>query len=527
MASAIANAEIDVAFVRPYVRPMLAIVDACDTLEAVKRLNPRQIIPAQFRLSPQNQAKLDTGEPSQESAWSCDRADLATAFGILESCPDPPALLLALHAQRLPVLCSICARAEGGDSGESTLSSFEALCIDAGYSVVWRYLNGNDALYLLTPAGRDASGVTSVGYRNPSDTVTVLQPKRPALLVAGFFGRSNCGDEAIFQVIYEQLSSQFEIIVSLDEHGATEGYWNLYPYDRCPRIHQGNLADPARSCVGMIVGGGGLPLGFVADQILAGRSAGIPIALAGTDFPTSRIHADKSAERAIREYLGFFDFIALRSAAAVEQACRVGQPVVHGADWALRLATDENEEVRHVANRALIVLREFPLSAVQFHYVGEITRLVETLRYLGLVPTLLPFCAEDDRFANSLGLDLTAPTERHWWNARRVKQLIASSGLIISVGRLHPMILAASTRTPVVQLCPPLAAGIDPRSFTKIAAMADEFDVDYLPTVENLTDHLKRELQRPSGAEALTAVQARLAGMTTQLRSLFAQRLHP
>lgn len=513
------SANVDaVEFVRQHIKPMLTIVDTCDTINALRQLNPKEIIAAEFGLS---NGRTDlTAKGSLQYADPSPQADLAAALGILECFPQPQALLSELHALDLPVLCSINLHSDNRNTAAMKLTSFESLVCEAGFSVVWRFMAKKAAIYLLAPVGRDSTAVTSVGFRSSADTVTVLQPKRPALLVAGFFGRSNCGDEALLQVIYEQFSPDFEIIVSLDEHGATEGYWNLYPYDRCQRIHQGNLADPARSASGMIVGGGGLPLGFVADQILAARSAGIPIAFVGTDFPVTRLHAGRSAEDASRDYLRLFDYVALRSLASVKKAKQLGHHVVHGADWALRLLTDEDASIRPVADRALVVLREFPLAAISFYYVEQITHLLESLRDTGFIPTMLPFCMEDDRFARALGLDLLAPTERHWWNARRVKQLISSSGLVISVGRLHPMIFAAGTKTPVIQLCPPLSENIDPHSFSKISEMSAELGVDYLPTVTAINDHIKLGHQKPCDAQALKAAQWRLGRMIGDLRNV-------
>jgi polysaccharide pyruvyl transferase WcaK-like protein len=392
-----------------------------------------------------------------------------------------------------------------------------------GLSIVWRYLHQDFAIHMLAPPHYDVTRVTIAGYRAAADLVTTLKSDRPALLVAGFFGRGNCGDEALLQAIYERLSADFEIVVSLDEHGAFPEYWNWYPYDRTRRIHQGNLSDPARSCSGMIVGGGGLPIGFVADQVFAARSAGLPVALAGTDFPIIN-RQSPFAERVSVDYLKSFDLVALRSATAVERAREAGVAAVHGADWALSLPTDESDAFQQLANRVLIVLREFPLEAVSFRYVEEITRLIGQLRAAGFAPTLLPFCPEDDRFATALGLDLLVPTERHWWNPRRVKQLIALSGLLISVGRLHPMIFAATTRTPVIQLCPPLADNMDPHAFGKISAMTKELDVDYLPSVDAVCEHVRLGRSRPSGQAALEVSQQRLEDMIDRLRRLFSPK---
>jgi hypothetical protein len=512
------DAEAAARFASQFIMPDLTILDAIGRPQVLAWLKPARIVPFDAELCSNKDAHVHPADMPENR-----EAQLAVAFGLPEWPSDLALPLQRLMACGLPILCSCRPQTKGGASDEQRFAAFEAFFAEERFSIAWRYVDKGSAIYLMLPPGCDMASVSTVGYRAAGDLVTVLKGQRPALLVAGFFGRGNCGDEALFQVIYEQFSPEFDIIVSLDEHGATEGYWNWYPYNLCRRIHQGNLADPARSCVGMIVGGGGLPVGFVADQVFAARSAGVPIALAGTDFPGGSIHHGKSTDVASLEYLKCFDVVALRSARAVERAARLGHPAAHGADWALRLLSDENEAVQRVTNRAFIVLREFPLSVITFKYVQEITRLISQLRATGFALTLLPFCAEDDRFATALGLDLIAPTERHWWNPRRVKQLIAMSGLVISVGRLHPTIFAASSRTAVLQLCPPLADDVDPGAFSKIAAMAQEFDLDYHPTVDSVCEHLRLGRIRPSGTAALASSQQRLDTMIGGLRTLFRQ----
>ncbi|WP_103119602.1 polysaccharide pyruvyl transferase family protein [Methylopila sp. Yamaguchi] len=450
-------------------------------------------------------------------------ADLITALGVFGSVRDDKGLLRRLAKARIPVLASTPAPRSGDNVGRSAaVAAFENAATAAGFDVFWRFFQADSALYLLVPKGMDGAAVSDVGYRSAADVVTLASPDdRPALLVAGFFGRGNCGDEALFQVIYEEFSRDYDVIVSLDEHGAAEGYWNWYPYERCKRIHQGNLADPARTARAMIVGGGGLPIGFVADQVIAARSAGIPIAFAGTDLPASRFHRGPAADAALQSYIRLFNVVALRSAAAVEQARLAKRQVTYGADWALRLVTDKATDVTTNERRALVTLREFPLQVVSYQYVREVERLIGELAANGYEPTLMPFCAEDDKFAADLGLDRLAPSERHWWNSRRVKQFIASSGLMISVGRLHPTIFAATTRTPVMQICPPLVEDQDPASFAKIAAMAAELDIDYVPDIDAAMAVISGGRARPSGKIALRDGQKRLETMISTIRRAF------
>jgi hypothetical protein len=73
---------------------------------------------------------------------------------------------------------------------------------------------------------------------------------------------------------------------------------------------------------------------------------------------------------------------------------------------------------------------------------------------------LLPFCPEDERFLDRLPSAARQQREIHWWNPRRMQREIAAADLVVSVGRLHPLVFAANVGTPAV-FVEPLAA--DPR----------------------------------------------------------------
>lgn len=40
---------------------------------------------------------------------------------------------------------------------------------------------------------------------------------KPQVVLSGFFGRGNCGDEALLQAQYEWLSPCYDIVISVDE----------------------------------------------------------------------------------------------------------------------------------------------------------------------------------------------------------------------------------------------------------------------------------------------------------------------
>ena len=277
---------------------------------------------------------------------------------------------------------------------------------------------------------------------------------RRTLMVAGFLGRGNCGDEAMFQVIYEHFAPQFDIIASVDQHGAYPGFWDWYPYNACRIVHQIDTAvlEHGRGVAGLIVGGGGLGFGFAANQVIAARCFGVPRAFAGTDLPKTAHLQTPVGLRTAADYLALFDYVGIRTGSGVERAQTLGLSVDHAADWALGLPHDGAEE-EQAAGDIAIVLREYPAAMVPAAYVGTVRGLLDGLTARGWRPFLLPFSPEDERFLAEHGVAELAPVRRCWWNARRMKQVIADAAGLISVGRLHPLIFAASTRTRVAALC--------------------------------------------------------------------------
>jgi len=318
--------------------------------------------------------------------------------------------------------------------------------------------------------------------------VTQPPPPRGTIVLSGFFGRGNCGDEAILQVQYERLSPLYDLVISVDQHGAHDGFWNWYPYDRCPIVHQGNLSCVAdENVVAVHVGGGGLPYGFNAAQVVHARSHGKPAFLTGVDAKPVRAPA---AAAALRGYLALFDFISVRSTGSRQTLLELAPHCHLGADWALGLPTDGPLPVTRT-DRVLITLREFPRELLSSAYCRGIADLVSRLadRYDQIA--LLPCCPEDERFLDWVPAVEHLPREVHWWNPRRVQREIASAAAVVSVGRLHPLIFAANVGTPAAYV-EPLPG--DPRwpQATKARQLCGEHGWPFFATVGDLLTHLEQ-----------------------------------
>ena len=332
-------------------------------------------------------------------------------------------------------------------------------------------------------------------------------PSRPRVVLSGFFGRGNCGDEALLQAQYERLSARYDVVVSVDERGACDGFWDRYPYDRCRIVHQANLgvlAEP--DVIGIHVGGGGLPHGFNAAQVVHARSLGKPAFITGVDCQA--IAAEGAA--AMAAYYGLFDLVSVRSAAAHEALAAVVSGCHRGVDWAVDLSPAGPEPVMRQPT-AILTLREFPVAWISRGYLGRVSRLVAALQRRWRRVKLLPFCPEDERFLDKVPPVARLERERHWWDPRRMQREIAAAEIVVSLGRLHPLVFAANVGTPTAFLEPLPDDARWPRS-GKAWQLAAEHGWPCFPDAEAFEDALGRgdgALSLPAGFAAGTRERGR------------------
>jgi polysaccharide pyruvyl transferase WcaK-like protein len=340
---------------------------------------------------------------------------------------------------------------------------------------------------------------------------------RPTLILSGFFGRGNCGDEALLQAQFEQFSTDYDIVVSVDERGAYDGFWNWYPYNHCRIVHQGNLGIVTEEQVaGLHVGGGGLPHGFNAAQVVRARSYDKPAFLTGVDAAAP---VSPRAAAAVADYLKLFDFVSLRSTGSFE-TMRNMRPDCHlGADWALALPTDGPRPVPRTGS-VVLTIREFPPELLSSAYLSSLERLIGGLQERYGKVVLLPFCPEDERFLDHLPSAEELHREIHWWNPRRVQREIAAAELVVSLGRFHPLVFAGNVEVPAV-FAEPLAG--DPRwpVCLKAKQLCQEHGWAYFADMNGLRDALADGFQ-PIACRFAPGYRERWREQVHQLENRFA-----
>ncbi|WP_398471778.1 polysaccharide pyruvyl transferase family protein, partial [Tardiphaga sp.] len=433
----------------------LRILDVgCGTMEVERSFAPSTYYPADVVARDERTSVFDLNQ-DQIPRSLLNLVDIVTMLGVIEYIDELDSHLRSIASSGTRLLvsynskerCEHVDRASNGWVNDFTTDQLVSKLQACGFNIrSFAVYDQQQVIILAAPV--ECAKPENVPAIASATQTSVLS--RKSIVLIGFFGRGNCGDEAILQCVYESFRSQFDVIISVDEHGAYIGFWDWYPYNEARIVHQTNIAEILNNpnIVAVLVGGGGLRVGFGANQVLAARYAARKTAIAGVDlwYPLPGHSSD-----ATHSYASLFDFVSIRHSPASETH-QTALDVHHGGDWTFRLPRDTAVDLVADPSRVLITLREYPIEQVPWDYIIEIRRIVEAVRLRDLLPAFLPFSPEDERFLMQMGLEHLAPVERHWWNPRRAKQLIASSGAMLSVGRLHPLIFAADVETPVAAI---------------------------------------------------------------------------
>jgi polysaccharide pyruvyl transferase WcaK-like protein len=263
-----------------------------------------------------------------------------------------------------------------------------------------------------------------------------------------------------------------------------------------------------------------LSLGFAAGHVMIARARDIPVALAGVDaWPVPFPESNKF--RLLQLWYGLFTRVIVRTRRSADDVRVYGHEVVHGGDWALRLQLDSAPDVTDDPRRALVVLREDAPENLGEGFAAWTDALLADIAGAGYRPVILPFSPEDERFADELGLAERFEVERAWWNARRLKQVIGASGLLVTAGRLHPMIFGAPTGCAIASVRMPHWSGPRAGSMVKLNDMAQELGIASFDTREAFAAALHAGEISCADEEKLATSMGRVERTIAMLHRLF------
>jgi hypothetical protein len=271
---------------------------------------------------------------------------------------------------------------------------------------------------------------------------------KPAVVLLGFFARGNAGDEAFLHVQYELLKDQYRVILPIEHKNAVPGFETWYPYNECEIINYDEVQRLYAADVAAVhIGGGSLPFGFSGQFLLTAFDAKKRTLITGVDASVKPKVAQNHIRFDIYNRLDFFSVRTVKSLAILRQN---GIAVHHGADWALGLQAVEPPPERR--GGALITFRNFGEPGQE--HVDAIRQLHEFLERQGHRVRYLPFAPDDRRVLDRFPTANAENIENCWHDPRQVKGYIKTADVVVSVGRLHTLIMSMTSQVPTIAIDP-------------------------------------------------------------------------
>lgn len=353
-------------------------------------------------------------------------------------------------------------------------------------------------------------------------TETVHAPavvKRRKIILCGFFGRGNAGDEAFVHAQHRLLSKEFDIVVAIDRNGVRPDCHTWEPYSRSevwtydefgrlfhePDIH------------GMNVGGGSLPFGFAGQFVMTALDARKAVVLSGIDASMNRRAPGYEFRRQIYSQV---NLLAIRNEKYLKTLDVIPNAML-GADWALGLKVEPVGSPIDVA----MTIREFG-EATDEHF-ASFRRVVDYFERHGRRVSFVPFAPEDDVMLDKMEIP-SKRREVHWHDPRTVLGRLARARLVVSLGRLHTLILALMADRAVISVDPSVVRGGQVKPNNKNRMAAEVFGIRHFGSI----DAFLEETPDPDALEASAhgipeAYRARFDQMAERVMDAFVNHRVP
>lgn len=345
-----------------------------------------------------------------------------------------------------------------------------------------------------------------------ASSFTVPQPDRRPLLLCGYYGEHNLGDDALLEVLLAQLPAGTAVVVTAHDEAQVRQRHGVATVNR-RRLR--SVLQALASSSGLVLGGGSLlqdatsfnSLLYYAILIGAARLQRKPVLLWGQGLGPLRRRRSRALVRAL---LPLVQAIRWRDPASAALGARLGRRADFGADpvWA-----SEAEQWRGSGGPIVVCFRPTVLLSVE-RWRPVLEGLAALADRVNREVIWLPFHADQDQ---TLLAELThagvmpASLQRRSRQVlaqtpREARAVFATAGLVIAM-RLHGLILAAVSGAPVAAL------SYDP----KVEAAASDLGcpcqpLEQVAQVPALLLAWQSQLDKP-------AAQSRLHALRTQAES--------
>jgi len=272
------------------------------------------------------------------------------------------------------------------------------------------------------------------------------------ICLTGFYGYGNIGDEGILHSILDSFGTDHEFIVSTSLPFTLHDQYLI----KLPRLMVESVRDfqDTRTDFDLyILGGGGLSWGYGWKQLLATFIAGKPCMNYGVGYRDDHLWSSKLLGL-YREGLSRFDAITVRDENSQQLLKEVGVNSVLTMCPSINLKEEEFDCPKDivVACPRYEDVTSFEENMPQINWF--VKRLKEFKKYEVMLIPFAPYDREDNpidlaicrKIAERLGGVRIFVTDG--FNPEIIKYAISRSRLVISGGRYHPLVWAASHNVP-------------------------------------------------------------------------------
>ena len=289
--------------------------------------------------------------------------------------------------------------------------------------------------------------------------------RRPRVLVSGYYGFSNAGDDAILEAIRQSLAGKDVGVTVLSND--PELTWRQFGLDAVPRFRAGRVFGALRRCSVLLSGGGSLlqdttstrSLLYYLAVIRCARWLGRPVMLYANGIgPVRRPGNRKRVRRAVEQA----DLVTLRdhSSARELEAMGVKRGDLHvTADPVFQLTPASRERARALLKEAgvpegkplaVVSVREWPHTEA---FSRELARVCGHLRrrYGMEILFLLMQPSRDRPAAQAVQAGMEEPSYMLEGTPRELMAVLGEAKLCLAM-RLHTLIFAARMAVPAMGL---------------------------------------------------------------------------
>lgn len=310
------------------------------------------------------------------------------------------------------------------------------------------------------------------------------------VVLCGFFGKGNAGDESFLHVLYNRLHEKFDLAIVLERGSIHPDCVSWHPYNKCElwafdEVHR--LYDDRVEAIH--VGGGSLPFGFYGHYILSALDAGKKVLMSGIDGSPRTKAKDGNLKKFIFSQL---DFISVRTKKSFKMMRAEEVKVLYGADLALGLKPDES----FISNQEVdiaIVTRGF--SEPTQYNIDNLMKLLGGLNKMNRSVTFLPFAPEDNNFLEFCGIpqqDIISS----WHDPQNLINIFSNAKAVISIGRLHGLIFSLICQKPTFAIDPGIHVNGKHILNRKNAYFCKETGLEFFDSVDEFMELSKEDKEK-------------------------------